>query len=373
MTSPAAQEADRQVATLLQAIARRNPALLSAVRIGSVGYREVRKALPPGRAMVVFFSTDKGLYRWVFTGDREEATLLPLGKDALAAQCRDLNTRIRHLAPVEEAAGKLGDLLLSDVVADLQARGVTRLVVVPHGPLFAVPPGVWRVGERYLADLFTVSELPDAGMLADGRPMTPLGKDSSVLAAGYRPAPGSSLPDLPLVDQELDRLSDAFVQARVLSGLDARPEALTAGMGGRDLVHVAAHMTFDPAQPFDGALHLAPGQQGGDRLTLREIFSLPASQVGTVVLSGCQGQESVQSSGGAVISLGHALAYLGVKAVVASRMSVDDLSTAVLMKHLHRSLASGMDAAQALQQAQAHTRRLFAHPAYWASFSVIGY
>ena len=63
----------------------------------------------------------------------------------------------------------------------------------------------------------------------------------------------------------------------------------------------------------------------------------------------------------------------GSRGVVASLWKVDDLATAVLVKHLHRALAAGDPADVALQKAQQAVRVwVNGHPAYWAAFCLSG-
>ena len=64
----------------------------------------------------------------------------------------------------------------------------------------------------------------------------------------------------------------------------------------------------------------------------------------------------------------------GARQVLVSLWKVDDLSTAVLVKHFYRNLAAGQDSAEALRRAMLEVRRVLnPHPAYWAAFTLAGW
>jgi len=99
----------------------------------------------------------------------------------------------------------------------------------------------------------------------------------------------------------------------------------------------------------------------------------------TVVLSSCNsGRGDVRAEG--VVGLARGFLAAGASAVVVSLWSVDDGSTAALMKHMYQYLVSGSTVPQALRLAMLRLARQdvgdgvheWKRPVYWAGFLVMG-
>jgi LPXTG-motif cell wall-anchored protein len=80
------------------------------------------------------------------------------------------------------------------------------------------------------------------------------------------------------------------------------------------------------------------------------------------------------TTGEGTIGLTTAFLSAGVPVVVASMWPVDDRVTAIIMRSFYRHLASGEPVATALRLAQLEASRSsrYAHPFYWAGFTVVG-
>ncbi len=57
---------------------------------------------------------------------------------------------------------------------------------------------------------------------------------------------------------------------------------------------------------------------------------------------------------------------------MASLWSVNDEATGLLMESFYKHLQTGMNKAEALQQAQIEVRKQYPHPYFWAAFSLTG-
>jgi hypothetical protein len=76
-----------------------------------------------------------------------------------------------------------------------------------------------------------------------------------------------------------------------------------------------------------------------------------------------------------VMNLARTFLIAGAKSVVASLWDADDRSTATLMAHFYRQIATGKSVAEALRAAQMEMLKEFGAdmpPYYWAGFTVIG-
>ena len=95
-----------------------------------------------------------------------------------------------------------------------------------------------------------------------------------------------------------------------------------------------------------------------------------------MVLSACNsGRGKILAEG--VVGLSRAFLFAGAAATVVSLWSVDDGSTAALMKEMYKHLKDGRTTAQALRLAMLHLLNgpadsRWRRPLYWAAFLVVG-
>jgi hypothetical protein len=116
-------------------------------------------------------------------------------------------------------------------------------------------------------------------------------------------------------------------------------------------------------------------------LTMDEVQgSLRLGAGSTVVLSACNsGRGKILAEG--VMGLSRGFLFAGAAATVVSLWSVDDGSTAALMKQMYKHLEDGRTTAQALRRAMLHLLNgpaesgrdsRWRRPLYWAAFLVVG-
>lgn len=196
-----------------------------------------------------------------------------------------------------------------------------------------------------------------------------------------------------------------------LEAAAATQAAVIRAVAGCQYLHFACHAEFHWSDAANSGLKLA----GGDALRLTDILSpgidLRASRL--VTLSACEtGMAEFRSMPDEFIGLPGAFLEAGAPAVISSLWPVADLSTSCLMTEFYRLHLSGLSAAEALQSAQQWLRtstakqlqlakmcrriyvgagkrrsdalaqaqyyetnpdeRPFAHPFYWAGFTVTG-
>jgi CHAT domain-containing protein/TolA-binding protein len=309
--------------------------------------------------------------------------------------------------------------LLADVVLPPAARKRIRewkpetLVVVPDGALHKLPfealvlkagaeptyvldqmpPLVYAPSAAILSllterapaapgplSLLTVAD-PDYGA-ARGRKQ---GQDASDDFALH-----SQLPRLPFTSGESRKIAAVFQENKFavesLTGKRATEKALTAALGGKRVVHIAAHGLADDrfGNKF-GALALTPppGKATADDdgfLSLYEIYTLPLKNCELAVLSACDTHVGPQQPLEAGVTLSSGFLAAGARRVVASHWSVDDESTAELMVAFFNEVTSAakkserVSYAQALQQARKEVRKVgrWSSPHFWAPFVLVG-
>lgn len=208
----------------------------------------------------------------------------------------------------------------------------------------------------------------------------------------------SLLPRLRWSRQEVASVAQLFEEPRVLLGENASEEALTGlARSGTlrqfDVVHLATHALVDVDRPERSSLifsqlGLADPLQAAHAdtvifdgvITGRDIVRTWDLRADLVVLSACETGLGREVSGEGFVGLAHALFQAGARSVVASLWKVDDEATAFLMETFYERWLAGASKRDALEQAKQALRshvdtegvRRFRHPAYWASFVLMG-
>jgi CHAT domain-containing protein len=230
------------------------------------------------------------------------------------------------------------------------------------------------------------------GLQTRGRPLV---RRSAPATGGLDQAAIGTLPRLPETADEVRAIAAALradPAADVFLGAAASEQAVkTADLASRKVVMFATHGLV-PGD-LDGldqpALALsAPGVAPGDEdglLTMEEILSLRLD-ADWVVLSACNTGAAAGAGAEAASGLGRAFFYAGTRAVLLTNWPVETNSARDLTTDLFRRQADnpGLSRAAAMQQAMlalidgpgfaegGRTVFSYAHPIFWAPFSVIG-
>jgi len=157
-----------------------------------------------------------------------------------------------------------------------------------------------------------------------------------------------------------------------LLGATATEGSLLSRVPEAGILHLATHAELNPINPLFTSIKLAPDAEHDGNLEMHEVYGLDLSKTGLVVLSACNTQMGRLSRGDEIEGLTRAFLYAGTPAVVSSLWKVDDESAALFMKRFYTHLRKGKGRAEALQKAQAETRRRFPHPYHWAAFVLTG-
>ncbi|MFO1328296.1 MAG: CHAT domain-containing protein [Rubrivivax sp.] len=233
-----------------------------------------------------------------------------------------------------------------------------RVLVVPQGPLAAVPFAALHDGTEPLVARHELAMAPSVRVALHGLRRTPRAA-RRVLAFGYAP-------QLPHVATEAARVAARFPDGRAYIGDAATLSALSGQATNADLLHLACHARFRGDNPMFSALHLADGALTAEAV---ERLQLPAC---TVVLSACDTALAAPDAGDDRVGLVRAFFVAGAARVLASLWPVDDALTEVFMQRLHAALAAGRAPAEALRAAQLALLREQPHPCHWAAFTLHG-
>lgn len=313
-------------------------------------------------------------------------------------------------AAFRERAVAVHRLLLAAAAGELV--GVTRLLVVPDGPLHRLPfallvdggEGGATFGElAYLAKRFELVRLPSAAVW---RALAERSAASSLSAARAGSVAGSAFGD-PRIAQVEGRGSSTAATRRAL--LDFEPGALGALPGSRAeaaevarwipgvrlfvgaeasearvkrdrevaasrLLHFAVHGLASDRRPELSTLLLAAEGTEDGLLQAWEIEELALSS-DLVVLSSCRSALGREVAGEGMVGLTQAFLDAGARGVLAALSPVDDGATARLMGAFYLRLGRGEAPAAALAGARRELLAaggLDAHPARWAPFVLFG-
>ena len=147
-------------------------------------------------------------------------------------------------------------------------------------------------------------------------------------AGGGSVVVGSSDLKAPLIFLEALEFGELLSDAKVLSMVKRRGHTYLTSLLHANLIHIAAHGAFSPADPLVSAVGLDDGP-----LTVKELQELRL-HAELVVLSGCDTGKSTTNGADEVLGLTQALLQAGARAAVVSLWKVDDESTAQFMRLL---------------------------------------
>ena len=265
----------------------------------------------------------------------------------------------RSLRAIKVLSRALHDLLLGPVLEQVPSvHGAKRLVVVPFGPLHAMPFAALFDGERYLIERFEIQTAPSASIACADRPARP--------AATGRPLVVAVADEqAPLIEQEARALTAART-ADVIEGADATIARVREAVRGRSMLHFACHGRFIGALPNASGLRLADGW-----MPVREIVDLDLdAQV--VFLAACETGRNAVDAADELAGISRAFLAAGARCLVAGLWSVRDQAALEVSTAFHKEFSAGIRPSAALRAAALASLRKWEHPSWWAPFVVSG-
>ena len=353
----------------------------SARRASGCRSTSVQRKIAPGALLLEYWSgAAASAVVWVSSSAAGIARQAASAADLEAVQ-RFARRRVAAGRRLAHGVGRAPAASCSPGLPDL--AGVSRLLVVPDGPLHFVPFEALTVPGAHdlLVDRLEISYLPSAALLVRRPPARARALDVAVAAraAGLRRSagcrrrpPGTPPPRLSHADDEIRAIADVLPgRAELHLGPDAQKRLLQREPPKVPLLHFATHAIADTRDPDRSRILLAPAAPGGaaDHLFLREIYDLDLSGVQLVTLSACETERGKVIRGEGVEGFSRALLAAGAASAVTTRWDVVDRASAEFMKQFYFALAQGQSEASALREAKRqflHSRLPWSHPRYWA-------
>ncbi|MER7684515.1 CHAT domain-containing protein [Streptomyces sp. NPDC097610] len=364
--------------------------------------RLLEEAAPAeGMVLASYFVGETQTFCFVLASGRPEPTihLIPIGRAELHAAAEAIRRTvdgdrsvfpavppIRPRRPARLPLNGLGDQLLP--FQDL-LEGRQLLCVAPHGPLSVLPFGAMRLRDgRHCAEQAAVVYAPSISALEylwDPEP----GWIGAALCV--RVASTEDLEDGAAGFEDHELSGPPGWKVTSLTGPEATPQRVFAGLSSADLAYIACHGYRDSNDPENAALMLSDGAarpsrsldgsaQHAHRKLLRARDLPQGKKMPTrVVLRACSaGWHEPEHPGEDFTGLPRALLREGTQTVIAPVWQVDRDSSAELLDRLTAGLMRGEPVWRALWDAQRHmlaargNRKHLAHPYHWAAFVPLG-
>ncbi len=346
---------------VLSAIGERNEKLLQFVSSDPVPISFVKSSVRKGDALVQYHVTSESLHIWVITEGQMIGKTSKIKSSALKLLVEDYREIMQNYSSTSFMEEKLSNLLITPVANQL--ADVKRLIVVPHQSLHFFPFAALKLDNKYLIESMSVSYLESASQLKYTA-NSDVTKNRSIVAFGY-----DSKNTIPFTIREVQSIKRFFPTTTSFFGEQATKSQLLASIKSADVLHIATHGEFNISDPTQSFIELAG--KTPDKLTVQEIFGI-GNNLDLVILSACETGVGEVSNGDEVISMHRAFSVAGAKSVVSNLWRINDVTSAVVMKRFYRALAEGRNKDDALRIAQEVARSHFEHPAYWASFRLVG-
>ncbi len=237
--------------------------------------------------------------------------------------------------------------------------GKSSLIIVPHQVLHYIPFQALYDGRNYLIDSHDIVYGASASVLKICREKKIQKTDEDLVLAVADEM-------TPYINEEVEALRALLPKARFFVGAEAREDKLRQYGPSAGKLHIAAHGIFRADNPMFSSIRL-----GDSWLNLFDIFNL---QLGAelTTLSACETGMNAVWEGDELLGLARGFLYAGTPSLVVSLWTVNDRSTALLMKRFYEGLQKDLSKSLALQQAVIEVKADFPHPYYWAPFVLMG-
>ncbi len=330
---------------------------------------------------------------FVVTRSGVSGSLLPTA-DSLKEPVARLVALLEAGKQADSLTRGLGRTVLGPAVT--LAAGITRLIVIPDGPLHRLPFDALRLPDGHLAvERWSIGLAPSAAVATVLRRERTVAADSAprILALGdpafasersggllreaetfrgaYDAAGG-----LPRLSASGDEVRDVARYSPGKAIVRLRGDASEAWLKrtrltGFHVIHLATHALVDESSLARTSLALSPGGGEDGFLTPADLASLKLG-ADLVVLSACRTAGGVMVAGEGMQGLTSPLLEAGARAVVATQWRIGDKATVRLVDDLYAALGRGLPVAAALREAKLAAISRGVPAGEWAAFTVVG-
>ena len=277
-----------------------------------------------------------------------------------------------------EAQAHVSDMLLGPVAQSLHtARHVHS---ISTGAIGTIPLASLPFDAAYVADIAPVSRYTSLTAFAAAQPKgaakVPPPSTMRVLAIAPDYAEVAGYADLPFAREQMAFLEQlGFADLTQLTGAQANERTVkqASALAKADLILFASHSVYVEGQGPAFLLQKGEGEDG--TLTADEI-ALLSTNADLVILSACTTAAAGPDEADALSGMARGFLLSGSRGIVISHWPVEDKAAAELGSAMlgHMAANPGATPAEALRHAALALRAQggrFAHPRYWAAFSLV--
>ena len=340
----------------------------AALRSGPPDLAQMRGALRAGEAVVEFHSLEDRLLAWVIRPSGITAFTVTQSRAQLGERIQVFRDAIIRR---DKNSGALGRELQTLLIEPLGLAAGERLVVVPHGALHYLPFQALGDARSYLIERHALSYAPSASVALQ-LARREQASNSTFVAFG-NPGVDAKMA-LPAAEREVQQIGALFNDKKIYIQNQASSAQFRSQAGNGAILHVAAHAEVDLIDPLQSRILLAPEKNDTGFFNARQVYDVDLNNVSLVTLSAGESGLGKIANGDEIQGFTRAFLSAGASALFVSLWPVADESTEQLMTRLYTDLASGKEAALALQAAQVSVLKQprFAHPFFWAPFDLVG-
>lgn len=374
----------------------------------SIRSEQIQKQLEPGRLLIEYTLTDTLLYIFIISHEQFELVTHKIGP-AFFDNIRTLtaSTSSQELMSIRKddylsytaAAHQLYKDLLLPVEKVSRAR---NLIIIPDNEigyisfdmLLNAPPDTLTMDFRKLPFLIRDYVINYSTSAALQYPM--MGKRSrkasrqllaiapdynnltDVNKNAFTDGSGNAVFLLPIpgVQEEIKGIRKA-IPGKTLMGEKASERAFKKEASRYNILHFAMHTLINNEEPMLSKLVFYQNHDSIEdgMLNTYELFGMNLNAQ-LAVLSACNTGSGRLIEGEGIMNLARGFIYAGVPSIVMTLWSVEDQTSASIVKRFYQYLIAGMPKDQALRQAKldllSEGDMLHAHPYYWAAYVSIG-
>lgn len=360
---PDFQNGKRRSITVIQTkLHASNPMISELIGGKTCSADAIRSKLPQGTNLLEFYIFRDSLY--IFTVSSSRVSVVVRSAEGLDEHVKKLRDAILTQSADYEMHSKM---LYDRLFSNIELRRNT--IIVPHGILHHIPFAALSDGHQFLCERTTLRQLPSSSIT---RYLKQQGKEDNLTTAVVfgNPNLGNKQLDLPGTEREARAISRLVPRSQLLLRDQASESTLKELIGEADIVHLAAHGTYDAKTPFASSVLLSPGKKEDGHLTAGEIYAM-RTKARLVVLSACETGIGTIMAGDDVIGLNRAFLYAGAGSLVSSLWKISDDATEKLMVDFYANLRRE-PTPLALQEAQVNALKRYPHPYFWAGFYYTG-
>lgn len=319
-------------------------------------------------AIIVSFPNDCKKFKWINIDSetfREEVNKFRIGLENYG-----------DITYNPQRAQKLYDWIVRPFAKDLESLQIKTLVFIQDGVLRSVPMAALHDGEKFLVEKYAIATTPSLTLT---NPQTVHSKKLRALAVGLTKdaiVSGRRYEALSNVASEIRQVKEQIPDSKHLLDEDFTSDRLQAELHKTfyHIIHIATHGEFGN---FPEDTFLVTGDN--DKLTITKLHNIIRSlahgskTIDLLTLTAC---DTAIGNDRAALGLAGVAVQAGVRTALASLWSINDASTVELVTKFYEAWRHpGVSKAQALREAQQaliSNGKIYAHPAYWAAFILIG-